>query len=226
MACAVSASSQSPVQTKPSGEFLVLLLEQPIRFLNSDGLPSNIPSGTYQVTVPSPEMLQLTSTSTGKAQNLHATAITHTESLTAPDPPLIEETKKQGHVHMILLLPDGQGLNAEGRREQIQSRGIGDMKGFAFTPTRRDSWVIMQQGRVTMDADLNEEEAVSSSARTGLLSEVAPSYGQVTLDQGRIQLDAGARQSLHQICRFCAKNNRRKSTTSTYVRRFICHIVQ
>ncbi len=205
MACAVSASSQSPARTKPSGELPVLQLNQPVQFLSSDGLPSNIPSGTYQVTTPSPDTLQLTSPSTGEGQNLHATTMTHTESLAAPYVFLIEEAGEKGHVHLILLLPDGQGLDAEGRLEQIQSRGIGDLNKFTFTPTRRYTGVVMQQGRVATDTDLNEQDAVSSSTMSGLLSEVAPSYGRVTLEQGRIQLDAKARQSLLRRCRICAK---------------------
>ena len=205
LACAVPVSSQSPSQTKPSRELSVLQLDKAVRFLNSDGLPLNIPSGTYQVTTPSPDTLQLTSPSTGEAQNLHATTITHTESLTAPYPFLIEEAEEQGHVHLILLLPDGQGLDAEGRGEQIQGRGIGDMTKLVFTPTRRYSGVVMQQGRVATDADLNEQEAVSSSATSGLHLNVAHSYGQMTLEQGRITLDEATRQSLLRRCRICAK---------------------
>lgn len=205
IACAVSASSQPPVQPKPSGELPVLLLDKPVRFLNSDGLSWDIPSGTYQVTALSPDMLQLTSTSTGEAQNLHATTMTHTESLTAPYPFLIEEAEEKGHVHLVLLLPDGQGLDVEGRWEEIQTRGIGDLNSSTFTPTRRYTGVIMQQGRVTMDDDFNEQEAISSSAMSRLHSKVAPFYGRVTLEQGHLQLDAKARQSLFRRCGYCVK---------------------
>ena len=205
MASAVPASSQAQVQTKPSVEFTVLQLNQPVQFLSSSGLPANIASGTYQVTTPSPDTLQLTSPSTGEGQTIHAATITHTEPLTAPYPFLIEEAGEQGYMHLILLLPDGQGLDAEGRREQIQGRGIGDMTKFVFTPTRRYSGVVMQQGRVAADDDLNEQEAVSASEVSRLYSNVTPFYGRMTLEQGRIQLDAEARQSLHRRCRFCVK---------------------
>lgn len=205
MACALTAFPQSPVQTKPSGEFPVLQLDKPIQFVNNDGLPLNIPSGAYQVTAPSPNTLQLTFSSTGEVQHLDATAMTHTESLTVPYPFLIEEAGKQGHVHLLLLLPDGQGLDAEGRWESIQSRGIGDLARFAFTPTRQYSGVVRQQGRVTTDTDLNEQDAGSSSAISRLHSNLAPSYGQVTLEQGRITLDSDAQKTLRKGCRFCAK---------------------
>ncbi len=205
MACAVSASSHPPVQAKSSGELSVLQLEKLVRFLNSDGLPLNVLSETYQVTTPSPDTLQLTSTATGKVQNLHAAAITHTESVRAPYPFLIiEKAGEQAHVHLILLLPNGQGLDAEGRLEHTQSRGVRDTKKFTFTPTRQYTGVIMQQGRVTTDTDFNEQESVASSDASGPYSRVVPSQGQVTLEQGRIQLDEEARQTLLRRCRFCA----------------------
>lgn len=173
-ACVLPGSPQSAVQPKLEGESPILQLDQPIQFFNSDSLPLNILCGTYQVTAQAPDTLRLTSTPTGEAHNLHATILTHTESLTVPYPFLIEEAEKQGHMHIALLLPDGQGFDTEGRVEKIQTRGVGDMNRSTFTSTRRYTWVVMRQGRVITDADINEQEAVSSSARTGLLSEVAP----------------------------------------------------
>jgi uncharacterized protein DUF6519 len=205
-ACVLPEFPQSAVPTKSEGQSSILQLDQPVRFLNSDGRNLNILSGTYQVTAPAPDTLQLNTISTGEAQTLHARSMAHTESLTAPYPFLIEEAGKQGHVHIVLLLPRGQGLDAEGRMEKIQTRGVGDLTRFAYTPTRQYSGVVMQQGRVTTDADINEQEAVSSSVTSGFRLNVAPFYGQVTLERGRIQLDAEARQLLHRKCRFCAKN--------------------
>jgi hypothetical protein len=202
---ALPAFSQSPVSTQNAEKSPVLQLDKPLRFPNTHGLPIDISSGTYQVTAKSPDTLQLTPTSTGEAQNLHATTMTHTESLTVPYPFLVEEIERQGHVHLVLLLPDGQGLDAEGLWEQIQVRGMGDMTRFAFTPTRRYSGVVLQQGRVPTDADWNEQEAVSSSAMSKHHADVGTSYGRVTLEQGRIKLDSDARHSLSRKCRFCAR---------------------
>lgn len=104
MACAIPAFSQSPVPTKPSGELPVLQLDKSAQFLNSDGLPVNIPSGTYQITSTPPDSLQLTSTSTGAVQTLQATTMTHMESLKAPYPFLIEEAERQGHLHVVIQI--------------------------------------------------------------------------------------------------------------------------
>lgn len=203
--CATLACSPSPVPTNPSVEVPVLSLNKTLRFFNNQDQSLSIPPGTYKVSVISADTLQLTSASAGKILNFPAIPITHTESLTTPYLFLLEEAGEPGHVHLVVLLPDGQGIDAEGRWEEIQTRGIGDLNKPAFTPARRYSGVIIQQGRVTTDADFNEQEAVSSSTMPRLDSNVPPSYGQVTLEQGRIQLDAEARQSLIRKCRLCAK---------------------
>lgn len=204
MAGTVPASSQSPDSPDPSLGIPFLQLDKWLLFLNSDHLPLHIPSGAYAITAKSPDTLQLTSASTGEVQTLHATPMTHTEPVTAPYPFLIEEAEEQGHMHLILLLPDGQGLDAEGHLGHAQSRGIGDTKKFAFTPTRQYSGVVMQQGQVPTDADFNEQEAVASSAVSGPYSSVVPTSGRVTLRQGRIQLNEEARQALLRRCRFCS----------------------
>ncbi|MGD9850859.1 MAG: hypothetical protein AB7T38_06315 [Nitrospirales bacterium] len=205
MGYTVPASSQSPVQMIPSVEFPILQLDKPVRFLNSDDLSMHIPSGAYLMTAPSPDTIQLTSTSTREVQNVHATTITHTESLRVPFPFFIEEAEEQGHLHLMLLLPDDQGMDAEGRWEAIQPRGIGDLNSSTFPPTQRYTGVIMQQGRVTVDDDFNEQEAVSSSALSRLPSKGVPFYGRVTLEQDRITLDSDAQKLLRKRCRFCIR---------------------
>ncbi|MFZ1746390.1 MAG: hypothetical protein WBO24_01820 [Nitrospirales bacterium] len=204
MAGTLPALSQSPDSPNSSKGIPFLQLGSSLLFLNSDHLSLHIPSGAYAITAKSPDTLQLTSASTGEAQTLHATPMTHTEPVTAPYPFLIEDAKEQGHVHLILLLPNGQGLDAEGRLGHTQSRGFRDTKKFTFTPTRQYTGVVMQQGRVTTDTDFNEQESVASSAVSGPYSSVVPSSGRVTLEQGRIQLDEEARQVLLRRCRFCA----------------------
>lgn len=205
MAGTLPALSQSPDSPNSSKGIPFLQLDSSLLFLNSDHLSLHIPSGAYAITAKSPDTLQLTSASTGEAQTLHATPMTHTEPVTAPYPFLIEDAKEQGHVHLILLLPNGQGLDAEGRLGHTQSRGFRDTKKFTFTPTRQYTGVVMQQGRVTTDTDFNEQESVASSAVSGPYSSVVPSSGRVTLEQGRIQFDEEARLVLLRRCRFCAE---------------------
>lgn len=154
MGSAVPASLQAPVPMKPSGELPVLQLDQPVRFLNSDTLPLYIHSGTYQVTTQAPDTLLITSTSTGKAHNLHATSMTHRESLTIPYPFLIAEAEGREHMHIVLLLPNGPALDAEGRMEKIQTRGVGDLTRFDYIPTRQYSWMVMQRGATIVTPEM------------------------------------------------------------------------
>jgi hypothetical protein len=202
---ALSALAQSPGSTQPVEKSPVLHMDKPLRFLNAHDLPADIPPGIYQVTAKSADTLQLISTSTGEAKNLHAITMTHTESLTVPYPLLIEEAEAQGRIHLVLLLPDGRGLDAEGRREEIQTRGATDLTRSVFTPARRYSGVVLQQGRVTTDTDWKEQEAVSSSAVSKHQADVGTSYGRVVLEQGRIKLNSDARHSLSRNCRFCTR---------------------
>lgn len=204
MAGTVPALSHSPDSPNSSKGMPFFQLDSSLLFLNSDLLSLHTPSGAYAITAKSPDTLQLTSASTGEAQTLHATPMTHTEPVTAPYPFLIEDPKEQGHVYLIPLLPNGQGLDAEGRLGHTQSRGFRDTKKFTFTPTRQYVGVVMQQSRVTTDTDFNEQESVASSAVSGPYSSVVPSPGRVTLEQGRIQLGEEARQALLRRCRFCA----------------------
>lgn len=204
MAGTLPALSQSPDSPNSSKGIPFLQLDSSLLFLNSDHLSLHIPSGAYAITAKSPDTLQLTSASTGEAQTLHATPMTHTEPVTVPYPFLIEDAKEQGHVHLILLLPNGQGFDAEGRLGHTQSRGFRDTKKFTFPPTRQYTGVVMQQGRVTTDTDFNEQESVASSAVSGPYSSVVPSSGRITLEQGRIQFDEEARLALLRRCRFCA----------------------
>lgn len=51
-----------------------------------------------------------------------------------------------------------------------RATGIVDLTRLIFTPTRQYSGVVMQQGRVTIDDDWNEQEAISPSALSKIYS--------------------------------------------------------
>lgn len=201
MAPALSQSSENP-----SDEMTVLDLKTPIRFIAESGVDTDIQPGTYRVSAKPEGTLQLTSASTGAVRNLRASTIAHGESLIGPFSSLIEETGSQKHFHLILLLPNGQGLDAIGQRESVQTRGIGDLTKSTFNPTRRYIGVVLQQGRVATDQDWNEQDAVSSTGPSAQPSNATPSYGRVTLEEGRLQLDKDARRALFRRCKTCWKS--------------------
>lgn len=190
----------------PSDDMTILHLNFPMEFIATDGMEIDIQPGIYWLSAKAEDTLQLTSTSTGVLRNLRASNITHEEPLIAPIPFLIQETGVQKPFHRILLLPNGQGLDAIGRRESVQTRGIGDLTTSYFTITQRYSGVVIQQGRVTTDEDWDEQDAVSSTGNSAQPSKSAPSYGRVTLEEGRVQLDKDARRALFRKCKTCWKS--------------------
>jgi hypothetical protein len=206
-ACSQSTTiSPSPqVSPHPAPEMAIIQLNTPLRFLTPDGLPADVLPGIYRMTTSSTGILHLTSAPTGEIQNLHATTITHTEPLMVPYPLLLEEGERKGHVHLVLLLSDGQGIDAEGQQINIQPRGTGNLPKSVLTPTRRYTGVIIQQGRVTTDTDWNEQEAVSSFTGDSPHSNRVSTSGQVRVEHGRLTFDSDARQPLLKNCRVCAK---------------------
>lgn len=190
----------------PSDDRTLLQLNLAMQFITADGTEAEIQAGIYRISTKSPDILQLTSPSTRTVRNLRALPFTHTESLTAPYPFLIAETDSQSQLHLVLLLPNGHGLDAVGQRRSVQTRGIGDLTKPHFTTKRRYSGIIMQQGRVTTDADWNEQDAMPPAETSDTQSTVTHSYGEVTMKQGHLTLDSDARQSLRKRCRFCLKN--------------------
>jgi hypothetical protein len=205
--CSLSTtiSPSTQVSPHPAPEIAIIQLNTPLRFLTPDGLPADVLPGIYRMTTSSNGILHLTSATTGEVQNLHATTITHTEPLMVPYPLLLEEGEREGHIHLVLLSPDGQGVDAEGQPINIQSIGTGNLTQSVLTPTRRYTGVLIQQGRVITDTDWNEQEAVSSFTGDTPHSNRVSTSGQVRLEHGRLTFDSDARQPLLKKCRACAK---------------------
>lgn len=205
--CSLSTTISPSTQVSPHSapEIAIIQLNTPLRFLTPDGLPADVLPGIYRMTTSSTGILHLTSATTGEIQNLHATTITHTEPLMVPYPLLLEEGERKGHVHLVLLLSDGQGVDAEGQQINIQPRGTRNLPQSVLTPTRRYTGVLIQQGRVTTDTDWNEQEAVSSFTGDSPHSNRVSTSGQVRVEHGRLTFDSDVRQPLLKKCRACAK---------------------
>jgi len=185
---------------------ITLQIDQVLEFSDAKDQPVELTPGTYQLISTPSNNLQFISTITKEPSVVRATTFRHAEPLSTPSTLLIQDEDAEERFHLLLFFPDGQGWDAEGWvAGLVRSRGGNFDAISSFSPKRRYTGVILQQGRVTTDADLNEQDAVSSSAMSRLHSNVTPFYGRVTLEQGRIQLDTHARQSLHRKCRFCAK---------------------
>ena len=184
---------------------ITLQMDQALEFSDAEGHPVIVTPGTYRLLPTSSNQLQFISAETEETTVVCAQTFRHAEPLSAPATLLIQDEEAESHLHLLLFFPDGHGWDAEGRREQIQPRGIGDITKVPFTPTQQYTAVILQQGRVTTDDDWNEQEAVPPSKNSAPYLNTMRSFGRVTLARDRLPLDEKARQSLFRRCRYCVK---------------------
>ncbi|MDH5773850.1 MAG: hypothetical protein OEZ57_02905 [Nitrospirota bacterium] len=191
-------------ESKPP--FITLQIDQVMEFSDAQGNPVEFTTGTYQLTPTLSNHLQFVATETQEAHVVRATTFHHAEPLLAPSTLLIKDAENPASLHLLLFLPDGQGLDAEGlMKGVVRSRSGKIPSSSAFSPRRRYTGVILQQGRVALDDDFKEPDARDSSKSSASHLNPMPSIGRVTLEQGRLHLDAKARQSLIRRCRSCVK---------------------
>jgi hypothetical protein len=179
-----------------------ITLDWVAHFTAPDGSDVTMPPSTYRIEQASKTALRVTGDQASSM--LHAMPIHHEVPLDRPHVLVIqEEESDQNVLHLLLLRPDGEGLDATGTVRLVQTRG-GDFGSQAlFSAKPRYTGVLMQQGRVQTDADWVEPGGSSSPAGPGSQSQ-AKHFGRVTLEQGRVQLDAEARRTVLQGCKLCA----------------------
>jgi len=196
----------SPVSTPELAQTSITVqINQALEFSDAEGHPIVMRPGTYRVNPTPSNQLQFFSAETEEPILVRAMKFHHAEPLSAPSTLLIQDEVATGRLHVLLLFPGGQGWDAEGRREKIQARGIGDLNTSTSPPTQQYTAVILQQGQVTTDDDWNEQKAVPPSKNSAPYLNTMRSFGRVTLEQGHLQLDDQARQSLFRRCRYCVK---------------------
>ncbi len=113
-----------------------------MRFAAPDGSEQFVPSGTYRVERADETQLRLVTDRPPTLRELAATSFTHEETLTAPLSFVVREAEHEESVHLLLLLPDGTGLDAAGRIGDVQTRG-GDLRVHSRA---RYTGVVMPQG--------------------------------------------------------------------------------
>jgi hypothetical protein len=102
-----------------------LTFEQPVHFLGSDGSDVMVEAGTYEVDTLVGSRLRLNTTG-GTKLFLDAHATTHGEEIEAPVA-VIVTGEDPDVVHVVLLLPDGQALDAPGSISGTRSRGFSSL---------------------------------------------------------------------------------------------------
>lgn len=140
----------------PSGEppALQLTLERPVHFTAADDNDLLVEPGKYEVEAGEEDQIWLIATQSREAFHLKALPSTHEEIV--DEPHLVSTSDQEGRFDVVLLLPDGNSLNAVGSYSGIQSRGM------LFKPLSRASL-----GRA-------RQQASSQSVQTPIATPPAP----------------------------------------------------
>jgi hypothetical protein len=112
-----------------------------MHFNAPEGTDLLIPAGTYHVEEAGGTNLRLVTDTPQAMREVSATMFTHEESLTAPLSFIVREVEHEDTVHLLLMLPNGKGLDAAGRIGDVQTRG-GDLR---YRPRSQYSGMVMQQ---------------------------------------------------------------------------------
>jgi hypothetical protein len=100
-----------------------VLLDKASHFTAPDGTDMLVAAGTYHVEQSAGTQLRLVADPPQPAVEIQATATTHEETVTSPLALAIAEEGQDDEIHLMLLLPDGQGLDATGTFSGTRSRG-------------------------------------------------------------------------------------------------------
>jgi len=98
----------------------VIQLDRPVHFMSLEGGPLVIPAGTYRVNAIGATTMQLVPEG-GSAFLIEALVVHHPDTIAEPVA-LSIPVKDDGH-HVVLLFPQGQGLDAVGSYSEIRPRG-------------------------------------------------------------------------------------------------------
>lgn len=114
--CATAALSlaESPPTT--------IQLEQPLHFTAADGNDVVLAPGVYQIARGAESRLALTRESAQPAIEIQAGPDTHEEQVSSPVALLAAEEGQEDEIHLVLLFPDGQSLDAVGSMSGTRSR--------------------------------------------------------------------------------------------------------
>lgn len=122
-----------------------LTLEQPVHFTASDGSDVMVGTGRYEVDTLVGSRLRLNTTG-GMTLFLDAQATTHNEEIEAPLAVTVSG-EDPDVVHVVLLLPNGQALDAPGSISGTRSRGFGGL----LASTAQIQFAVAQQAPVVRD---------------------------------------------------------------------------
>jgi hypothetical protein len=100
----------------------MISLDRAVHFTAPDGSDLTVAAGTYRVEQAMEAQLRLFADPPQPAIEILATATTHEETVSSPVALAIAEEGQEDEVHLVLLLPNGQGLDAAGTFSGTRSR--------------------------------------------------------------------------------------------------------
>jgi hypothetical protein len=131
-------------------ETTTITLDQAVHFIGTDGSDAVADPGDYSVEAAQEWLRLIPGTERRNALLIEANAITHEEILTSPMAISLpgEEGETADIHHVVLLLPDGQSLDAVGTYSGIRPRGL--LKRVASRPRiRRAVQAVQSKVRTT-----------------------------------------------------------------------------
>ena len=121
----VTAGYAAETQAPPA----TLILDRTVHFTAWDGSDIQLPSGIYRVEQAGDGSLRLFLSGTEASVDVQATAFIHDESLTSTVALPVLEEGQEDEIHLVFLLPGGQGLDAMGSYSGVRSRAVGKALG-------------------------------------------------------------------------------------------------
>ena len=112
----VTVPASTPADRMPS----VIQLDRPVYFMSPEGGTLVIPTGTYRVSTTGATTMQL-ALEDGSAFLIEALVMHHPDTIA--EPVALSIPAKEDSHHVVLLLPQGQGLDAVGSYSEIRPRG-------------------------------------------------------------------------------------------------------
>ncbi|MBU6480863.1 MAG: hypothetical protein KGS09_10020 [Nitrospirae bacterium] len=121
--CLVVVSLLFTARAWATPESPAVLLDKAGHFTAPDGTDVLVAAGTYRLEQSAETQLRLVADPPQPAVEIQATATTHEETVASPMALAIAEEGQEDEVHLVLLLPDGRGLDATGTFSGTRSRG-------------------------------------------------------------------------------------------------------
>jgi hypothetical protein len=124
-------------------------LPQAVHFTDSKGQDVVVGPGSYRVEAEGPNRIRLVPAETGESVVIEATSFTHQQAVESPVPVTVPDPQQPDVLHLALLLPGGQGVEAIGTYSGVKSRAVTDPRMMTQLMATTAQFQIMSLVSVT-----------------------------------------------------------------------------